>query len=73
MSSANPLVTCDLARTTRYTVGPETMRLELTHVDPPKPLTSDLYEVNLTMAPASATVWAAYTAARLAQLAGRPA
>ncbi len=60
---ANPLVTCDLARTTRYTLGPETMRLELTHVDPPKPLTSDFYEVNLTMDPASATVWATYTAA----------
>lgn len=60
---ASPLVTCDLARTTRYTLGPETMRLELTQVDPPKPLTSDFYEVNLTMAPASATAWATYTAA----------
>ncbi len=59
----NPLVTCDLARTTRYTLGPETLRLELTHVDPPKPLTSDFYEVNLTMDPASATAWATYTAA----------
>lgn len=62
---ANPLVTCDLARTTRYTLGPETMRLELTHVDPPKPLTSDFYEVNLTMDPASATAWATYTGAHL--------
>lgn len=60
---ANVLVTCDLARTTRYTLGPETMRLELTHVDPPKPLTSDFYEVNLTMDPASATAWASFTAA----------
>jgi hypothetical protein len=62
---ANVLVTCDLARTTRYTLGPETMRLDLTHVDPPKALTSDFYEVNLTMEPASATAWASYTAAHL--------
>jgi hypothetical protein len=57
------LVTCDLSRTTRYTLGAETMRLELTHVDAPKPLTSDFYEVNLTMDPASATAWASFTAA----------
>jgi SecD-like export protein len=62
---ANVLVTCDLARTTRYTLGPETMRLDLTHVDPPKALTSDFYEVNLTMETASATAWASYTAAHL--------
>ncbi len=62
---ASVLVTCDLGRTTRYTLGPETMRLELTHVDPPKALTSDFYEVNLTMDPASATAWASYTAAHL--------
>jgi preprotein translocase subunit SecD len=61
----NVLVTCDLGRTTRYTLGPETMRIGLTHVDAPKPLTSDFYEVNLTMDPASATAWAAYTAAHL--------
>jgi hypothetical protein len=61
----NVLVTCDLARTTRYTLGPETMRLELTHVDAPRPLTSDFYEVNLTMDPASATAWASYTAEHL--------
>ncbi|HEV7582223.1 MAG TPA: preprotein translocase subunit SecD [Mycobacterium sp.] len=62
---ANVLVTCDLARTTRYTLGPEAMRLDLTHVDPPKALTSDFYEVNLTMDPASATAWASYTAAHV--------
>lgn len=59
------LVTCDLARTTRYTLGPETMRLELTHVDAPKPLTADFYQVTLTMDPASETAWAAFTAAHL--------
>jgi preprotein translocase subunit SecD len=61
--AGNVLVTCDLSRTTRYTLGPEEMRLELTHVDAPKPLTSDFYEVNLTMDPASATAWASFTAA----------
>jgi hypothetical protein len=61
--AGNVLVTCDLSRTTRYTLGPETMRLELTHVDAPKPLTSDFYEVNLTMDPASAIAWASFTAA----------
>ncbi|WAC89155.1 SecDF P1 head subdomain-containing protein [Mycobacterium sp. Aquia_213] len=59
------LVTCDLARTTRYTLGPETMRLELTHVDAPKPLTADFYQVILTVDPASETAWAAFTAAHL--------
>lgn len=58
---ANVLVTCDLARTTLYTLGPESIQLGLTHVDPPKPLTSDFYEVNLTLNPASATGWAAFT------------
>jgi hypothetical protein len=57
------LVTCDLARSTVYTLGPETMQLALTHVDPPKSLTLDFYEVNLTMDPPSATAWASFTAA----------
>jgi preprotein translocase subunit SecD len=60
---ANVLVTCDLARTTVYTLGPETMRLALTHVDPPKSLTSGFYEVSLTIDPPSAAAWAAFTAA----------
>lgn len=60
---ADVLVTCDLARTTRYTLGPETMRLELTQVAAPKPLTSDFYQVTLTMDPASGAAWAAFTAA----------
>ena len=51
---ANVLVTCDLARTTLYTLGPETTRLALTHVDPPTSLSSGFYEVSLTMDPSSA-------------------
>jgi preprotein translocase subunit SecD len=62
---AHTLVTCDVARTTRYTLGPEVLRLQLTHVDAPKPLASDFFEVNLTLDPASATAWASYTAAHL--------
>jgi preprotein translocase subunit SecD len=61
----NVLVTCDLARTTLYTLAPETMQLGLTHVDPPNALTSGFYEVNLTMDPPSAAAWAAFTAAHL--------
>lgn len=62
---ANVLVTCDLARTTLYTLGPETLRLGLTHVNPPRPLTSGFYEVSLAMDPSSAAAWAAFTAAHL--------
>ena len=61
----NVLMTCDLARTTLYTLGPEAMQLALTHVDPPKSLTADFYEVNLTMDPSSATAWASFTGAHL--------
>jgi preprotein translocase subunit SecD len=65
VAPANVLVTCDLARTTLYTLGPETMRLGLTHVDPPTSLSSGFYEVSLTMDPSSAAAWAAFTAAHL--------
>jgi SecD-like export protein len=65
VAPANVLVTCDLARTTLYTLGPETMRLALTHVDPPTSLTSGFYQVSLTMDPSSAAAWAAFTAAHL--------
>jgi hypothetical protein len=61
----NVLITCDLARTTLYTLSPETMQLALTHVDSPKALTADFYEVNLTMDPASAAAWASFTGAHL--------
>lgn len=59
----NVLITCDLARTTLYTLGPEAMQLALTHVDPPKSLTADFYEVSLILDPSSATAWASFTAA----------
>jgi hypothetical protein len=65
VAPANVLVTCDLARTTLYTLGPETMRLALIHVDPPAPLTSGFYEVSLTMDPVSAAAWATFTATHL--------
>jgi preprotein translocase subunit SecD len=61
----NVLTTCDLARTTLYTLGPEAMRLGLTHVDAPKSLTAGFYEVLLTLDPPSATGWASFTAAHL--------
>jgi len=59
----NVLITCDLGRTTLYTLGPEVMQLVLTHVDAPESLTSGFYEVNLTMDPASTAAWAAFTTA----------
>ena len=65
VAPTNVLVTCDLARTTVYTLGPETMRPVLTQVDPPKSMTSGFYEVSLTMDPPSAAAWAAFTAAHL--------
>jgi hypothetical protein len=65
VAPTNLLVACDLARTTVYTLGPVTMQLVLTHVDAPKSLTSDFYEVNLTMDLSSATAWASFTAAHL--------
>ncbi len=65
VAPTNVLVTCDLARSTLYTLGPETMRLALTHVDPPASLTSGFYEVSLTMDPLSAAAWATFTAAHL--------
>jgi preprotein translocase subunit SecD len=61
----NVLTACDLAKTTLYTLGPEAMRLGLTHVDPPKSLTAGFYEVLLTLDPPSATAWASFTAANL--------
>jgi len=63
VAAADVLITCDLSRTTRYTLGPETMQLGLTHVDSPKSLTSGFYEVHLLLDPASATAWASFTAA----------
>ena len=59
------LVTCDLARTTLYTLGPQLMQIVLTHVDAPKSLTADFYEVNLIMDQPTATAWASFTGAHL--------
>jgi preprotein translocase subunit SecD len=61
----NGLSTCDLARTTRYTLGRESLRLGLTQVDAPKSLTAGFYEVLLTLDPPSATAWASFTGAHL--------
>lgn len=55
------LTTCDIARATVYTLGPEAMQLGLINVDPPKSLTADYYEVTLVLDPASASAWAAFT------------
>ena len=63
VAPTNVLITCDLGRTTLFTLGPETMQLVLVHVDPPKSLTSGFYEVNLTMDPSSTAAWAVFTAA----------
>lgn len=65
VAPADVLTTCDLARTTLYTLGPEAIQLMLTRVDPPKPLTADYYQVNLRMVPASSSAWAAFTAEHL--------
>ena len=59
------LFTCDVARTTLYTLGPQLMQIVLMHVDAPKSLTADFYEVNLRMDPPSTTAWASFTAAHL--------
>jgi hypothetical protein len=59
------LTTCDIERTTVYTLGPETMQLGLINVDAPKSLTADFFEVTLILDPPSADAWAAYTAAHL--------
>ena len=65
VAPADALTTCDIGRTTLYTLGPETMQLGLIRVDPPKSLTADFYEVTLILDPPSATAWASFTAAHL--------
>lgn len=57
------LTTCDIGRATVYTLGPETMQLGLIHVDPPKSLTADYFQVTLVLDPPSASAWASFTAA----------
>lgn len=65
VAPAASLRTCDIGRSTVYTLGPETMQLGLIHVDPPKALTADFYEVTLILDPPSAAAWADFTAAHL--------
>lgn len=67
-AAVNPtdvLTTCDIGRTTVYTLGPETMQLGLVHVDPPKSLTADYYELTLVLDPPSAAAWTEFTGAHL--------
>ena len=59
------LTTCDIGRTTKYTLGPEAMQLGLINVEPPTSLTADFFEVTLILDPPSADAWAAFTAAHL--------
>nr|WP_242660357.1 preprotein translocase subunit SecD [Mycobacterium mantenii] len=65
MKPTDVLTTCDIGRTTVYTLGPETMRLGLVHVDPPKSLTADYYQVTLELDPPSATAWTEFTGGHL--------
>jgi len=62
---ADALVTCDLGKTTLYTLGPEALKLILAQVESPSPLTSGFYEVTLTLDAASAVAWASFTTAHL--------
>lgn len=59
------LNTCDIGRANVYTLGPETLQLGLIHVEPPKALTADFYEVTLVLDPPSAAAWASFTAAHV--------
>lgn len=59
------LTTCDIGRTTKYTLGPEAIQLGLINVDPPKALTADFFEVTLILDAPSADAWAAFTAAHV--------
>jgi preprotein translocase subunit SecD len=59
------LDTCDVGRTTVYTLGPETLGLGLIHVDPPRALTADFYEVTLVLDSPSSAAWASFTAAHV--------
>jgi preprotein translocase subunit SecD len=65
MNATDVLTTCDIGRTTVYTLGPETMQLGLESVEPPKSLTADYYELTLVLDATSAAAWAAFTGAHL--------
>jgi hypothetical protein len=59
------LLTCDLGRSTLFTLSPEALQLTLTRVDPPKALPGEFYEVIMTLDSSSAAAWASFTAAHL--------
>ncbi|MEB4211486.1 preprotein translocase subunit SecD [Mycobacterium sp. 94-17] len=65
IAPTDALTTCDMGRTTVYTLGPETMQLGLVHVDPPKSLTADYYELTLVLDPPSTAAWTEFTSAHL--------
>jgi preprotein translocase subunit SecD len=65
VTATDVLTTCDIGRATVYTLGPETMQLGLTRVEPPKSLTADYYELTLVLDAPSAAAWAAFTGAHL--------
>lgn len=65
VAPTDALNTCDIGRANVYALGPETMQLGLIHVDPPKALTADFYEVTLVLDPPSAAAWASFTAEHL--------
>ncbi len=67
VAATDVLVTCDLDRTTLYTLAPEVMELGLTRVDVPKPEPngSTGYEIVVTMDASSAAAWASFTAANI--------
>ncbi|GAB1811020.1 hypothetical protein MUNTM_00570 [Mycobacterium sp. MUNTM1] len=65
VKATDVITTCDIGRTTVYTLGPETMQLGLVRVDPPKSLTADYYELTLVLDPPSAAAWTEFTGAHL--------
>ncbi|BBY10279.1 hypothetical protein MMARJ_10190 [Mycobacterium marseillense] len=62
VAPADALNTCDISGANVYTLGPETMQLGLIHVEPPKALTADFFEVTLVLDPPSTAAWALFTA-----------
>lgn len=56
------LTTCDLPRTATFVLGPQTLDLQLTHVETQKSPTSEFWAVRITMQRQSGAAFAAYTA-----------
>ena len=67
----NVLTTCNLDRTTLYTLLPQAITLGLTHVDSPTPAVgangASYYEVYVTLDASSAAAWASYMAGHIGQ------